>query len=196
MAKPCRKFALNVPHQHLASRPVAGPGPEIPQWIAVYTFPKHERAVAERLTGSAVEVFYPSLMRQSQWKDRRTWIQRPLFPGYVFVRVPLDDRLAVLRVPGVIRIISCKAVPLAIPDSDIEAVRLCLLAPGKVESHPYVESGMRVRLTSGPCAGVEGVVSQSDDGCKLIVAVPAIQQAVALDVDASGLEPVHPSFLQ
>jgi len=158
-----------------------------PQWFAIYTYPKHESAVAERLSGQELEVFYPSLLRESRWKDRRTWIKRPLFPGYVFVRVLPNDRIAVLRAPGVIRIVSCRGIPLAIPDSEIEAVRLCVLA-GSVEPHPYVERGMRVRLTSGPYAGIEGVVSHTDNGRKLIVSVAAIHQAVALDIDSCGLE--------
>jgi transcription antitermination factor NusG len=196
MAKLCPKSAVMVSHEGVADLPDAKTSFGIPKWLALYTFPKHERAVAERLTSLSAEVFYPSLLRESQWKDRKTWIRRPLFPGYVFVRVPLENRITILGVPGVIRIISCRGIPLAIPDSEIEAVRLCLVGGCNVEPHPYVESGMRVRLSSGPCAGLEGVASNSSNGCKLIVSVGAIRQAAAIDVSSGDLETVDPANVQ
>ncbi len=67
-----------------------------PHWYAAYTFPRHEKRVAEHLVGRGVEFFLPQYETVRRWKDRRVRLSLPLFPGYVFVHVPLGERLRVL----------------------------------------------------------------------------------------------------
>src|SRR5215471_14663843 len=81
-----------------------------PHWFATYTYPRHEHAVADVLTHKGVEVFLPTVQKISQWKDRRVKLQVPLFPGYVFTRMCVDERVKVLSVPSVIRILSCRGI--------------------------------------------------------------------------------------
>jgi len=71
-----------------------------PRWYAAYTSANHEKRVAEQLKLRSVEHFLPLYDSVRRWKDRRMKLQLPLFPGYVFVRLALRDRLQVLQVPG------------------------------------------------------------------------------------------------
>src|ERR1700690_3869425 len=70
-----------------------------PQWYALYTRASHERSVAGQLTGRGVENFLPQYESLRKWKDRRVLLQLPLFPGYVFVYLALQNRLQVIQVP-------------------------------------------------------------------------------------------------
>ncbi len=159
-------------------------------WYAAYTQPRHEKAVAQQLDWKGIEVFCPTFNFESKWKDRRVQIQAPLFPGYVFTRICRSQKGIVLSAPGVIRILSQSGRPVAIPVAEIEAVRLCVAAATKLERHAVVESGTRVRVRSGPFSGLEGTVVRQEGTCKVLVAIAAIHQAVALELDGDSLEPV------
>jgi transcription antitermination factor NusG len=168
-----------------------------PRWYAVYTYPRHEKAVAEHLESKAVEAFLPTFITESHWKDRRVRIQTPVFPGYVFTRIGLGERSKVLTVPGVVRMLSFNGTPAPVDDSEIEAVRLCVDRGIVLEPFPFVEVGDRVRVRSGVLEGLEGLVSRCKNGRRLIVPISLINQSVAVEIDVRLLEPLGAqSFVQ
>ena len=65
-----------------------------PFWYAVYTKANHEKRVAQQLEQRCVEHFLPLYESIRRWKDRRIWLQTPLFRGYVFVRLALREPLS------------------------------------------------------------------------------------------------------
>src|SRR5258706_8087353 len=129
-----------------------------PRWYVAYTCANREKRVTEQLLQRSVEHFLPLYESMPRWKDRRMKLQLPLFPGYVFVRLALRDRLAVLQVPGVARLVGFNGLPCALPDSEIEAMQACLARKACLEPHPYVQVGRRVRVKAGPLCGLEGMV--------------------------------------
>src|ERR1051326_8358463 len=70
-------------------------------WFAIYTRHRHEKAVAEFLDNEGVEVFVPFYNARHRWKDRVKQLSLPLFPNYVFVFSGFDERISILRTPGV-----------------------------------------------------------------------------------------------
>ena len=115
-----------------------------PLWYVAYTSANHEKRVAEQFSLRSVEHFLPLYEAKRRWKDRRMKLELPLFPGYVFVRMSLRDRLKVLQVPGVARLVGFNGQPAAIPDNEIEALRASLGAQLRAEPHPYLIVGRRV----------------------------------------------------
>jgi len=166
-----------------------------PRWYAVYTYPRHEKAVAEQLETKFVETFLPTFASRSRWKDRNVEISRPLFPGYVFTRICLGDRTKVVSIPSVVRILSFNGRPAEISDQEIESIRLCVRGGAALEAHPFPEVGERVRVCSGAFEGVEGIVVNQKDKCKVIVSIKLIHQAMALEIDSEHLEPLHSASL-
>ena len=47
------------------------------KWIAVYTKPRHEKAVSNELYKKGYEVFLPLLKERRKWSDRKKWIEFP-----------------------------------------------------------------------------------------------------------------------
>src|SRR5690348_6399202 len=90
-----------------------------PHWYVAQTCAHHERRVSQQLGQRAIENFLPVYERVSQWKDRRVRLQVPLFAGYVFIRLDLRERLRVLEVPGVARLVGFGGLPAALPDDQI-----------------------------------------------------------------------------
>jgi transcription antitermination factor NusG len=158
------------------------------RWYAAYTRANHERRVADQLEERGVENFLPRYESVRKWKDRKMRLQMPLFPGYVFVHLALQDRLRVLQVPGVACLVGFAGRPVAIPEEEFERIRAFLNKEFRAEPHPYLKAGRRVRVRSGPLAGMEGIVVRRKNGNRLVICLGLIQRAIAVDVDAFDIE--------
>ena len=158
------------------------------RWYAAYTSANHEKRVAEQLGVRAVEHFLPVYESVRRWKDRRVTLQMPLFPGYVFVRMALRDRLQVQQVPGVAHLVGFDGTPAALPDEEIEALRASLEGGVRAEPHPYLTLGRRVRLKSGPLAGMQGILLQRKGRFRVVISIELIQRSVAVDADVADVE--------
>ena len=66
-------------------------------WYAGYTSSRHEKRVAEHFAQRGVEHFLPLYETIHRWNNGRHRVQLPLFPGYIFVRIALQDRLRVIE---------------------------------------------------------------------------------------------------
>jgi transcription antitermination factor NusG len=161
--------------------------PTVPRWYAAYTLPRHEKIVANQLAQKSVESYLPLFEAIHRWKDRRARVQLPLFPGYVFVQVPLAERLKVLEIASVLRIVSFKGHAAPLPEGEIEALRNALLHR-KAEPYPYLAIGKRVRVSAGPLEGLQGSIVRRKGSMRIVVTLDSIMQSVALEVDASDLE--------
>ncbi|HLV95093.1 MAG TPA: UpxY family transcription antiterminator [Candidatus Acidoferrales bacterium] len=158
------------------------------RWYAAYTSANHEKRVAEQLGSRAVEHFLPVYASVRRWKDRRVTLQLPLFPGYVFVRMELRNRLQVLQIPGLARLVGFGASPVALPQDEIDALRTGLTAGLRAAPHPYLNVGRRARIKQGPLAGLEGILLRWKGNWRVVLSLDLIQRSVAVDVDASALE--------
>ena len=159
-----------------------------PRWYAAYTCANHEKRVAEQLGLREVEHFLPLYTSVRRWKDRRVMLELPLFPGYVFVHMVLGDRLQVQTVPGVARLVGFDGTPAALPEEEIGALRTSLGRAIQAEPHPYLTAGRRVRMKSGPLAGMEGVLLRRKGSFRLVISIDLIQRSVAVDAEAADVE--------
>lgn len=158
-------------------------------WFAAYTCAQHEKRVAEQLTEREVEHFLPLYASVRRWRDRRVRLDLPLFPGYVFVRLALRDRLRVLQVPSVVRLVSFGGLPAPLPDEQVEILRAGLADALHAEPHPFLAVGRRVRIVHGPLAGLEGVLQRKKSNFRFVLSVELIQRSIAVDVDAADVVP-------
>src|SRR5215467_14190566 len=92
-----------------------------PRWYVASVRCNQEKRVAAHLSGRGVEHYLPSYPSLRSWKDRRVTLQMPLFPGYVFVRLPLLEKLRVLMVPQVVSLVGPGGVPAEISTEEIDS---------------------------------------------------------------------------
>lgn len=159
-------------------------------WYAAYTFPRHEKHIARQLEERNFDSFLPLYRSVRRWKDRRKEIELTLFPGYVFVRIDLRDRLRVLQLPGIVRFVSFSGRPAPLPEGDIEALRNGLSCNVAAECHPYLRVGRRVRVIAGPLAGAQGILVRKKEKFRVVISIEAIMRAVSVEVDQSDIEPI------
>lgn len=173
--------------------PPAGLAELQPRWYAAYTCSRHEKNVAIHLGQREIESFLPLYRARHRWKDRKVDVELPLFPGYVFVRLPAQERLRVLEVPGVVRLVMAQGQPLPLPDRDIELLRNGLQQQRRAEPYPFLKVGQRVRIRHGALQGLEGFLLRKKEHCRLVVSIDLIMRSVALEIDADEVEPIYRS---
>jgi transcription antitermination factor NusG len=161
-------------------------------WWALYTRHQHEKVVAEMLTAKGFEVFLPVYDSIRRWKDRRKVLSLPLFPCYVFVRGGLDRRLQVVSTPGVHMLLTRGEQIAVVPEDEIGSIRKAVEGSFRVEPHPFLKVGERVRVTRGSLTGVEGILVRKKNLYRLVLSVDMLAQSVGVEVDASDVEPVQP----
>jgi transcription antitermination factor NusG len=159
-----------------------------PHWYALYTRSRHEKTVAMQLGDRSVDYFLPLYDTVRKWKNGRFHVQLPLFPGYLFVQIPLRERLKVLQVPGVVTIVGFKGEPVPLPQTDIEMIRNVLSKGVEAQPHPYLRVGSRVRIKSGPLEGMRGILSRKKGHLRVVVSVDLIMRSIAIDIDANEIE--------
>lgn len=120
-------------------------------WYVVYTKPKWEKKVAERLNEIGVVTYCPLVTKTSQWSDRKKTISVPLFNSYIFVQIEEKDRNRVFEIPGAVRYLFWLGKPATVRDSEIEAIRNWLSAPATYEVRlDQWKKGDKIVLESGP----------------------------------------------
>jgi transcription antitermination factor NusG len=159
-------------------------------WCALYTRHRHEKSVAEMLAAKEFEVFLPLYESIRRWKDRKMLLALPLFPCYVFVRGGVHRRLDVLTTPGVHMILLRGEHVAIIPETEIQAIRKAVEGPSRLEPHPFLKCGERVRVTRGSLEGVEGILVRKKNVYRLVLSVDMMAQSAAVEIDASDVEPV------
>jgi len=181
----------NTPVQAVLLSNFVGKKPGSERWYAAYTCSRQEKSVAKQLDERQVQSFLPVYRSWRRWADRRKQIELALFPGDVFVRIALPERLRVLQVPGVVRLVSFNGEPAPLPEQDIEALRNGLEQGMYAEAHPYLRVGRKVRMVRGPLAGTQGVLLRKKDKLRFVISLDVLMRSVAVEVDAADVEAIR-----
>lgn len=162
-------------------------------WYALHVRSCTESLVAGKLEEASIEAFYPHVLRESN--DQRLpshSIESKFFPGYVFGKFDLLRRHAVVSIHQVVAILGFGYEPVAIPDSEIDAVRqMVTCSPQSVDPCPFVAVGDRVAVMRGPLRGLEGFVELlPNNKARVRVAISMLARSISTEVDRDTLRTV------
>ncbi len=160
----------------------------LPKWFAAYTHSCQEKRVAQQLTTRNIDYFLPVHRTISHWKNGlRVPIERPLFPGYVFVKANREDKVRILEAPGVHSIVGVGREPISLPYEEMEALRrgVSLL---NVEPHPYLKAGDKVLIRKGPLEGMTGIIVRQKNSVRVVLSIDLIMKSISVEVDGNDLE--------
>jgi transcription antitermination factor NusG len=160
-------------------------------WYAVYTAVNQEKAVSNGLRERGIEQYLPLYKTVRRRTDRRVVLHRPLFPGYLFVHIDFADRLRVLELPRVVRLVGNGAAPARVPDEQIEKLQLGLSCGGNVLPCPNLSRGSRVRVKRGPFANIEGTLLRRKRDLRIVVSVELIARSFSIEVEEDDVECVQ-----
>jgi transcription antitermination factor NusG len=132
-----------------------------------------------------VEHFLPQYKAERRWSDRSVELMLPLFPGYIFVRIAIEKRLAVLETPGVIYLVGARE-PEPLEDEEIEQLRAGTKS-GEARPSVYPVAGDAVRVIRGPLTGREGVLVRERGKNRVVVMVSSVGKAMSVEVEMDAV---------
>jgi transcription antitermination factor NusG len=156
-------------------------------WFALQVRTRHEMGVARHIRGIGYEEFLPLYMCRKRWSDRVKEVESPLFPGYLFCRFDPQNRLPILKIPGVIQIVGNSRQPIPVDESEINAIQSLVTSGIPNQPWPFLEVGERVHIEAGPLRGLEGVLVEFRGSRRLILSVTLLQRSVAVEMDAASV---------
>ena len=92
-------------------------------WYAVYTKYRSEKHVVGQLRKRGIEAYVPLLRRTRRYERKVKSYEMPLINCYVFVRIPEERRVEVLRVPYVHRFLTIEGKIVPIPVREMEIMQ-------------------------------------------------------------------------
>jgi transcription antitermination factor NusG len=96
----------------------------------------------------------------------------------------------VVTTPGVHMILYRGEQVATISAAEIEAIQKAVRGPFRVEPHPFLPCGSRVRVSRGPLQGLEGILIRKKNSYRLVLSVEMLAQSVCMEIDASDVEAV------
>jgi transcriptional antiterminator RfaH len=165
----------------------------VPKWYAIYTHPRAEKLVNERLIEIGVETYVPLQKTYRQWTDRKKLIEKPLLSSYVFVKVIPVDFPKVYKIIGVVKFVSFEGQPVAIPQKQIDNLRLLIDSKAEVEvTTEKFDKGDNVEVITGSLKGLTGELIKTGRKKIVIIRIDKLEQNIIVTIPVSFLRKVTP----
>ncbi len=156
-------------------------------WYALRVRARAEHLIAATLAAKQVETFLPAWEERRDYSDRVRRMSVAAFPGYLFCRTAIDDRLRILSVSGAQYFVGRNRTPEVIEDEVISSLQKAFSPEGRASLTAYLQTGDLVRVLDGPLAGANGILLRSKGRQRLVISVKALQRSVAVEVDGASV---------
>lgn len=164
------------------------------KWYAVYTNPRAEKQVYTRLAESNIESYLPLKKTIRQWSDRKKTVEMPLIPSYVFVKITPKLFPQIYKTYGVVKVISFEGKPVAIPQKQIDILRLLIDSNADIEvTSENFTKGDTVAVTGGALAGLTGELITTGTGNRFIVRIDKLDQNIIVNIPKTFLTKTSPA---
>jgi transcription antitermination factor NusG len=165
--------------------------PSNERWYALQLRTRWENSTATLLSSKGYRTFLPTFKTRKREQGKFLEVRSPLFPGYLFCRFNVFDRLPVLITPGVITVVGSGRIPIPVEDSELEAIQKMVSTGLRVEPWPFLEVGQFVRIEDGPLSGVKGILTSFKGTRRMVISITLLRRSVALEIDRSLVSPVQ-----
>jgi transcription termination/antitermination protein NusG len=162
-------------------------------WYPLQTRYQCEKRVDAALREQGWETFTPLQSETRRWSDRVRRVEAPLFPGYTFVRMEVKPQAVstVLRIPGLVRIVTSGREFAVVRDEDIDSIRMVVQNGTRLEPGPFPAIGQKVRVRGGYLDGIEGILLSKIGRQDLVISVGAVQRSVRFTLGNFRIEALN-----
>jgi transcriptional antiterminator RfaH len=183
-------YGIQIHAEFNAALPAPGIAAEESNWYAIHTVARHEKNVVRQLQENGVLTFLPLMRQIRKWSDRQASVEVPLFNCYAFVRIvqKAEERLKVVRAPGVLGFVGSERIGTPIPNKEIENLQMVMRENLPFAVHPFLTAGQRVRIRGGSIDGLEGILVGHAGNRSVIVSVELLQRSVSIRVEGYQIE--------
>lgn len=148
--------------------------------------PRREKKLVEYCTRESFSATLPCYDSAHKYRGKTVVFRKPLFPGYVFLRLSGNQKVTVRQNEHVANLLDVFDQQLF--QSQLDDILLALESKLGVRLAPAVGPGMRVRIKAGPLQGIEGSVESRYGMSTVLLRLDFINQAAAVKIDAEDLE--------
>ena len=161
------------------------------KWYALYTRPRAEKLVFQRLVEEEIETFLPLQKTYRIWSDRKKLIEKPLLPSYIFVKTTTKNFPKVYRTNGVVKFVSFEGLPVSIPQNQIDNLRLLINSDSEIEvTSEKFATGDNVEVISGSLVGLTGELIKIGSKNRVVVRIDRLDQNLILKIPKGFLRKV------
>jgi transcription antitermination factor NusG len=161
------------------------------KWYALYTRPRAEKLVYQRLVEAAIETFLPLQKTYRMWSDRKKLVEKPLLTSYIFVRTSKKNFPKVYKTNGVVKFVSFEGQPVSIPQNQIDNLRLLINSNAEVEvSSEKFTAGDNVEVVSGSLVGLTGELVKIGSQNRVVVRIDRLDQNLIVKIPKAFLRKV------
>lgn len=156
------------------------------KWYPVYTQPRAEKKAYQGLINKRVEAYLPLHRQLKQWSDRKKWVEQPFIKSYLFVRIKEHEQTEVLMTRGVARFIYFSGKIAAMPNRQIEELKLLMASPFELEiTEEDLQPGEKIIIKAGPLKGLTGEIISYRSQKQLALRLENLGYSIIVHVAAS-----------
>ena len=161
------------------------------KWYALYTRPRAEKLVFQRLVEEEIETFLPLQKTYRMWSDRKKLVEKPLLSSYIFVKTSKKSFPKVYRTNGVVKFVSFEGQPVSIPQKQIDILRLLIDSDAEIEvSSEKFAQGDNVEVINGVLLGLSGELIKIGSRNRVVVRIDKLDQNLILKIPLAFLRKV------
>lgn len=163
-------------------------------WYVVYTIHRNEKKVYSELLKRTIPAFLPLQRVIRLWGGRKKQLDVPLFPNYLFVKLPVHRFWTVRNIPGVVRFVEFNGVPATISNSEIETMKKLVSGDDDItflETAVTRSSGAPVLIRYGPFSGLTGKLVEIEGKNRFLVEFEVVNRSLLIDIPSSYIETIN-----
>ena len=154
-------------------------------WFVCHTKPRCEKKFAALLKAERMMHYLPLVESVRRYAQQTKRFTKPLFPGYVFARVPIERKARIYQQELIAR-----AIPVLDEASflqQIDLVRSMVASGYQLTVLPLLTRGRKVRVAGGPLHGLEGYIDDPANPKGIIVSVDVLRQGLLVTLPVENL---------
>jgi transcription antitermination factor NusG len=161
------------------------------KWYALYTRPRAEKLVFNRLIEEGIETFLPLQKTYRMWSDRKKLVEKPLLTSYIFVKTNKKCFPVVYKTTGVVKFVSFEGQPVSIPQNQIDNLRLLINSDAEIEvTSEKLAQGDNVVVINGSLIGLTGELIRIGSKNRVVVRIDRLDQNLILKIPKAFLKKI------
>jgi transcription antitermination factor NusG len=162
-------------------------------WYAIFTKPRAEKKVLERMEMEEIEAFLPLIKTVRQWSDRKKTLMLPLIPSYVFVNMLEKDLFKTLPIHGTVNVLKHLGKPAKIREVEIDNLRILSSNSDSNEISTCVNivKGDAIEVTNGPFMGLVATCLQEGNNHRVVVKIDSLGSCFNVNIPLSFLRKIE-----
>ena len=155
-------------------------------WLVCHTKPRCEKKFAALMGAEKFEHYLPLVQSVRRYAQQTKKFTKPLFPGYVFAKIPAEKKARIYQQDLVARAIVVDNVTLFL--RQLADVRAIVASGFELSVMPLLTKGRRVKIAGGPLHGLEGFVDDPTNPQGVILSVDVLQKGLLVKVPIEFLQ--------